>query len=266
MTDKTDLVTVPKGMEGMILSERPAGEDTGTLGNEGIGRDDILMPRLGLAQKMSYEIDATNQNRYIEGLKFMELFNSVTKKNYGTGPLHFVVLRRDDPRWIEFNPLEEGGGIKDRDVPPDDPRTQWVNGEKPVATMFYDFIVLLLTDFDPQEPLQNVIALSLKSSGIKAAKHLNFLIQQRGDKLVCKGVYELTTGHDTDKKSGGVYAIYKVRNAGWLKPDSDIEKLAIQMFNTWKDAPAPKIDRGDEDDSFDTAAMEREPAGARTDM
>lgn len=264
-----DTALTSAAVQDMIVLDRPSGKDEGELGNEGIGRDDILMPRLGVAQKMSPEIDPTNQGRYIEGLQFTDLFNSLTRKVYGKGPLHFVILRRDDPRYIEFNPIDAGGGIKDMNVAPDDPRTQFTTGPggeriKPVATMFYDFIVLLLTDFNPAEPMQNIIALSLKSSGIKAAKHLNFLINQRGQKLICKGVYELRTGPETDKKTQGVYAVYKFKNAGWLKPDSAIEKLAIELYESWKEREV-KIDT-DAADIDDSMEANPEPAGATADM
>ena len=254
MTDKTELAQIPKGMEGMITYDRPTGADGGVLGNEGIGRDDILMPRLGLAQKMSPEIDPTSPKR-IEGLEFTDLFNSLSRMVYGKGPLHFVILRRDNPRWVEFNPIDQGGGIKDMNVPPGDPRTKFTTGPdgqrvKPVATMFYDFIVLLLNDFDPSAPLENVVALSLKSSAIKAAKHLNFLVQQRGRKLICKGVY----------------AIYKIRNAGWLTADSPLEKMVVEMFEAWKDrrvtvdTEGPTREPGADD--FDPNTLE----GQTTDM
>lgn len=263
---KDALAQVPSGMEDMVTADRPEGADDGVLGNEGIGREDILMPRLALAQKMSPEIDVTNAARYIQGLQFTDLFNSLTRKVYGKGPLHFVILRRDNPRYIEFRPISEGGGVVDMNVAPTDPRTRFTtgpNGErvKPVATMFYDYVVLLLTDFNPSNPIENVVALSLKSSAIKAAKHLNLLISQRGSKLICKGVYELTTGSDTDKKSGGTYATYKIKNAGWLKPNSAIEKLAIEMFESWKERDLV-VDRDAEqhDDAtdFNPAEYDRE--------
>lgn len=268
-TKKTEALAT-MDLKELITQERPAGADEGTLGNEGIGREDILMPRLGLAQKMSPQIDPTSPKR-IEGLEFTDLFNSVTLQKHGKGPLHFIVLRRDDPRWIEFNPIDQGGGIKDMNVPKGDARTEFTTAAdgttrvKPVATMFYDFIVLLLNDLQPADPLKNIVALSLKSSAIKAAKHLNFLISQRGQKMLYKGVYKLTTGYDTDKKSGGVYAIYKIDNAGWLPADSAIEKMASEMFEGWKER-AVKIDRDehpDNPDDFNPATYE---GAGKTDM
>ncbi len=241
MADKKDALqttadaslTVPEGLEGMFTLDRPEGADTGTLGNEGIGRDDILMPRLGLAQKMSPEIDGTSP-KYIPGLQFMDLYNSLTKQVYARGPVYFAILRRDEPRWVEFNPLDEGGGIKRRNVPADDPATEFgPNGEKPAATKFYDFIVLLLNETTLTDPLQNIVVLSLKGSAIKAAKQLNMLIQQRGPKKIFKGAYQLKTGHETDKKSSGVYATYEIKNSGWLK--GHLETLAAEMFEAWED-------------------------------
>jgi len=257
MAETTDLTKLGV-FQDMIVAERPAGKDEGRLGIEGMTREDILIPRMGLAQKMSREIDSTSPH-YIDGLKFMDLFNSLSKQVYGQGPLHFVILRRDRPRWMEMIPLEEGGGIKDRNVPPDDPRTQWrPNNQKPIATKFYDFVILLLTGMDPAEPLKNVMALSLKSSAIVAAQHLGTLINQRGEKKICKGVYEVRTSHDTDKKSGGVYAIYKFKNAGWLKEGSPLETLAIEQFEAWEDREV-EIDRGVDDEiTFDPAKLEHE--------
>lgn len=274
-TKQDTALAVPTGMEDMITAVRPEGKDEGTLGNEGITRSDLLMPRIGIAQKMSPEIDPTNAARYIEGLTFTDFYHSTKKVSLGKGPLHFVILRRDNPRWVEFNPLETGGGIKDlnvhageRHVMPDGSvvdRTKFgPAGEKPIATEFHDFIVLLLTGFDPQAPMDSIVALSLKSSGIQAAKHLNLLIQLRGPKLICKGVYTVTAGHKTDKKTQGVYATYNFANAGWLKEGSPIETLAIEMFDAWK-SRAVEFEREPGDEDFDGAAMDA-AAPAPTEM
>jgi len=262
---KNDALAVPQDVAGMLTTQRPEGADEGMLGNEHIGRDDVLTPRIAVAQKTSPELDPTSP-RYIEGLKFTDLFNSITKKIYGKGPVYFAILRADKPRGVEFRPLEEGGGVIDPNVPLDDQRMQFGpvdqatgRSEKPKATKFYDFVVLVLNDLDPNDPMSNVVGLSFKSTGLKVAKHLNLLINQRGKKLIYKGAYELRS--DSDTKNGNTFAVYKIKNAGWLQPDSAIEKLAAEMFEAWKDRTV-NIDLGtahvDEDDSFDTASMERE--------
>jgi hypothetical protein len=251
-------------LDSMITTTRPAGADEGTLGNEGIGREDITMPRIGLAQKMSPEIDPTNQQRYIDGLQFTDFFNSGSRQKLGKGPLNFVILRRETPRWVEFNPIDEGGGIKDMHVPAGDPRTKYTTDEngrsiKPLATMFCDYIIMLVNETTLTDPIANVVALSLKGSGIKASKDLNLLITQRGKKMICKGVYSMQSGSATDKNSGGVYAIYQFKNKGWLKEGSPLETLAIEMFDAWKEREV-KIDA--DADAFEPAAYD----GAAKDM
>ncbi len=72
----------------------------------------------------------------------------------------------------------------------------------------------------------------------------------------------MTTGHETDKKTQGVYATYKFTNAGWLKPDSPIEKLAIELFEAWKDRRV-EFEREADPDSFNPADIER---GAASEM
>jgi hypothetical protein len=138
-------------------------------GTEGLTKEDMIMPRLALAQKMSPEVDPENA-KFIEGLEVGDLFNSVHKTIYPE-PIEFVVLKKEPPRYVEFRPLDEGGGIIDMNVPANDPRTMFTRGAdgkpvKPVATKFYDFVIMLL-------PSMELIGLSFKSTGLKAAKFIN---------------------------------------------------------------------------------------------
>lgn len=255
-------MTVPAGMEGMITTARPEGQDTGALGNEGLTRDEVLMPRLDIAQKTSKTMDPTQPN-FIKGLEFTDLYHSLTGKIYGKGPLYFVILKRDDPRWMELIPIAEGGGVKDRDVKREDPRTKFVGNQKPIATKFMDYVILLLNDLDMSDPLKNVIVLSLKSSGLKAAMYLNFLTNLRGPKKIWKGVYLLTSGHATDKKTNSTYAIYKIDNAGWVAPDSPVEKMVAELAKSWEGKEI-KVDREPGDEPFEPEP-EAGAAGAAAD-
>lgn len=252
----------------MISTARPEGKDTENLGTENIHEEDILIPRVAIVQKTSKEIEEGTP-RFIEGAKFLDLFNSVTRKVYGRGPLHFVVLRADRPRGVQFRPLDEGGGIIDPNVPLNDERMQFgavdpATGKatKPLATKFYDFIVLILSGLDLSDPVANIAAFSFKSTGIKAAKTLNMLITQRGPKALYKGVYEVSTAMDSN--ASGAFGVYKIKNAGWLKPGSPAEVLAAEMFDAWKHREA-KIDLENPEsdpDSFDPAELERQSQAA----
>lgn len=162
---------------------------------------DVLIPRLALAQALSPQVTDGDPNRIPE-LKVGDLFNSVTGQAYGREV--FVQLLRKMPlRAMEFHPIEDGGGVKDPDVPLHDDRCKWQGDEKPVATVFRDFIAVLL-------PQREIIALSFKSSGIKAAKALWGLAAMR-NKPVFAGRYRISTGVELQPKP---HQVYKVENAG----------------------------------------------------
>ena len=180
----------------------------------------VKPPVIKLAQKTSPELAETNP-KFIKGLEFGDLFNSITGEIYGRGPLYFSVIRTQKPRAMEFIPMEQGGGVKDRDVPLDDPRLLWDDvapGGHPIATLILDFVVLLW-------PTRERACLSFKSSGIKAAESL-------GGKMVSRrhpkdgvspvpaylGRYTLQSKVEPAKK-GGEYAIYKIDNDAFLNED-----------------------------------------------
>lgn len=179
-------------------------------GTEHIGKDDMRIPRLALAQQMSHEVNPTDP-KFIEGLKVQDMFNSLTRRIYGRGPLELVVVRSDPPRYIEFWPRDQGGGIKRFNVDPDDPATKFGDkGEPPLATMFYDFVVMLLPEREP-------IALSLKSTGLAVARDLNGLIKSKMAPIFA-GKYRLLTGMKTNKK--GTFATFILQDADWVDEDT----------------------------------------------
>ena len=224
--------------EAANLMNRPTFiEAQDTRGAEHIGKDDIQMPRLGLAQAQSPQM-LDGDPKFIDNLRVGELFNNLTDTNYGKGPLFFSVVRADPPRGIEFTPLDEGGGIKDFDVPLDDPRMQWDGDTKPIATKFYDFVLMLW-------PTRELIALSLKSSGLKVARQLNTYIKLR-NAPVFAGKYELAT--TMAKGPAGQYAAYIIKNAGWTEEEE--YQFTSQTYESLKDK-AIDIERipGEDDDA-----------------
>lgn len=247
-TEETALATTaPTAMAAPDFIEQ------GSAGTENISGDDLLLPRLALAQKMSPEVDEMQPEKFIDGLKAGMLFNNISKEVYGKGPLNFIVLRIDRPRGIQFKPMEEGGGIIDFNVPLNDPRMLWgADGSKPVATKFYDFVVML---YAPGEAYHgDLIVLSLKSTGVKVAKRLNTLVTTRkkdGRPVPCfAGLYAVKTG--VAQSPQGPYATYEVDNAGWY-PDAETYAKAKELFAmvATKNIEVEREPGGDDDpDSF----------------
>ena len=149
-------------------------------GSEDVGRDDVLIPRLALAQDgMSPQLKKAHES-YIPGLQAGDLFNSVTGEIYGAKvqvvPLVFF------KNFIEFVPISAGGGVKQmynsmEEVPPE--KLQFTRNEKnesvsPDVTEFKNRLSLLL-HADGRQP--ELIVVSFKASGLKAAKKWNSLIK-----------------------------------------------------------------------------------------
>lgn len=195
-----------------VSLERPAflkkNDRTGT---EHIGKDDLRLPRLALAQGLTPQV-AEQKEGFTTGV----MFNSLDETIYGKGPIPFVILRGDRPRFVQFAPREAGGGIIDPDVKAGDPRTKFTTNEKgervkPVATKFYDFIIAMLPL--GEDPMKNVISLSFKGAGLKMAMQLNTLITYRNAPLFA-GVYALTS--KVEKNTQGIFNVFNVENAGWV--------------------------------------------------
>lgn len=218
-------------------------------GMETIGRDDILLPRLALAQAQSPEVQEGTPT-YIEGIKPGDLFNSITKKNYGR-EVYFQVLKKERLRAMEFRSVKDGGGVLDPNVPLDDDRCKWHGDEKPVATVFRDFMVRIILPAQPAD--EQIIALSFKSTGIKVAKTLAGLIGMRNHPMFV-GLYKLTT--DVSLKPEP-HKVFKVANAG--KVSIEDAKVGEELFEALQHIDmTEKVDRGNPDD-FD-------PETFKTDM
>jgi hypothetical protein len=198
-----------------------------TRGMEHLTRDDIRVPRLCLAQMQSPQLQE-DQSNYIDGLKFGDTFNDLTLENYGKDPLGIIVVRADKPRFVEYAPRDLGGGIVDANVPATDPRTQFTVNEKgerqkPVATKFYDYVVLVGADLQP-------MAMSLKGTGLFTARTLNGLMRMKPVPIfACR--YTLTPVANTAEI--GKWYTWAVKQAGWVSEQE--YKTAEQAFEAWKE-------------------------------
>ena len=190
-----------------------------TRGKEGIGSGDVTLPFIALVQKTSKQLEP-GEAKFIEGAKFLDLFNSLTNELYGAGPVEFIplVLKKHA---IEFNPFNEGGGIKDRIVDWDDARCQFHGEEKPSATRFYDWAVLLIR---PSGELELVV-LSFKSTNIGVAKQFQQLVNLRPGPAF-SGKYTVKSA--TGKNNFGTFAKFAISPAG--KPTAEQATYAEEIY------------------------------------
>lgn len=205
-------------------------------GLEGTVQSDLNIPRLALAQALSPQVTDGDPNR-IEGLKVGDLFNSVTGQIYGK-EVFVQILRKMPLRAMEFYSIDDGGGVKDPNVPLDDPRLKWGNSgdkkaDKPKATLFRDFIAVIL-------PSREMISLSFKSSGLTVAKTLWGLVVMR-NRVVFAGRYRISTGVELQPKP---HQVYKVENADWVSEQD--ARLGEEMMEAVSTITYEQIDRKDD--------------------
>jgi len=231
-------------------------------GRSHMTREDVVIPGLAIAQQLSPQLIESDP-KFIDGLKAGEMFNTLTKQIGGKGPIQFHIVKATRPRWMEFIPREQGGGIKDFNVPANDPRTQWgENGEKPVATKIYDFLIVP-SPFDPSAGMLNsVLALSMSNSKVKVAKGLNSLIQGTGA-AVYAGLYEVSTFLDSNAKKQSFHNYRVTYKGGSQNPTfvqtpeefaflkSLYENMKDRDVNIHEDAREAGDDTGDEDTRSD---------------
>jgi hypothetical protein len=271
-TDKVVAPTAPAdGSTVPAVAAKPGGlapvpsylADDEKEGLEDITRKDMSIPRVALAQTQSPQV-TEGDPAFMEGLKPGELFNPLTRKNYGKW-IFFQMVHKDKPRAMHLRSIDEGGGVIDPDVPLNSPLLKWgtsgnKKADKPVATLFQDFIVRILgaeKDFVPGE----LTALSFKSSGLTCAKNLLGLVNMR-NKSIYTGRYKMWSDTKLIPKP---HKIYLVDNADWA-PEADII-IGKEMYTAFKrlDANelAARIGREPGDDDFDAEELERQAQEAQ---
>lgn len=234
------------------LTQAPSWVKMEGRGTEVIKNEDIQYPRIMVAQS-GHPFLKKNDPAFIEDLRSGEMFNTLDHRVYGNGPVEFCVVKAAAPYFMVLRPKSEGGGIIERDVPADDPRTQFTTDKdgksiKPVATKFYTYVLMLLSGQDVQPG--ELAVMTLKSTGLMTAKRLNGLIRARGKADIYAGKYKMTTSEMSNEK--GTWGVFVVNNAGWIaeefaKPAEDVF-LAMQEKDVRVTDAEVEADQGAEKD------------------
>lgn len=213
-------------------------------GGENVEPGDHIIPRLAICGKQSPQFDEQNE-RFIEGLKIGQFFNSVTREIYGAEifavPLFEVKTRAIFRLYGEDGPpicLSTDGKRGEGDpggecrICPERQFTRDKNGKsvKPRCSEIMSYAVLLMptaskptvTDIGEGRHLviwnvtprvDTVSLLGFKSTSLSSAKTWNTLLDLRRRDWF-SGVYRLTAVAQSDGKNS--WHIPMVENAGWL--------------------------------------------------
>lgn len=218
-------------------------------GTEDIGRDDLRLPRLVIAQGLSTQLIEGDSN-YIPNLKMFDLFNDLTGEIYGKGPLNIIPIRRDVVR-IEFD-SEDGNIVRDRNVPANDPRLLWDGDKPPRATKFTEFVALILHD-SPRRP--EPIVISIKETNKfqrRAAEKLTGFVKFQ-DGPIYAGIK--TVQSKVEKNDSGTFGVYVFGNVGFIQ-DQQLYNYAANFAKSLQ-GKVVEVHRDAGDDSFDVEKIEK---------
>ena len=222
------------------------------LGNENVTNEDVIVPRIALAQSNSFELKKSHA-KYIEGLEAGQFFNTATKEVYGAA-LRVVNVHYFRSR-IRWNGKEIGAGILCRSdngaQGTGDPGGVCAQCEfskfnteeedsRPSCMMFMNFPCLVVPKSGNVDPA-GIVIVSFKSLAIKAGKHWNTLVNIRNaDRFA--GVYKLSAVED-HRASGDSYQP-SIENDGWVtKEQLEAAAASYDLINSWRAAgrmPAPE--------------------------
>jgi hypothetical protein len=96
--------------ESAVTEYDPAFDAYVDVGHEEVNQEDIATPFLNVLQKMSPQVDKENA-AFVKGAEAGQFFHSVNESCFDGGDGVTVVAAHFQSRWIEWIPLNQGGGF-----------------------------------------------------------------------------------------------------------------------------------------------------------
>jgi len=237
ITPKQELVT--KNSQAIAVSDVPDYiKQGGGRGNENVDMSDMVIPRIEVAQALSKCLKESDPN-YIEGAKQGDLYNTVTRENYGSAiKVVPIVFKKEYLAWRE---QDLGGGFAGAYPTQEACEARIKQEEKPdewEATETAQQLVLVVK----QDGTTEEAVVSMNKTKLKVSKNWNSLIRLNGNDRFSR-VYILhsvdeTNSANKDYKNFGVY------NGGF--PPVDIYKKAEALYDALRSGSRKmNIDRSD---------------------
>lgn len=181
-------------------------------GNENVGTDDLVIPRLILLQKISPELDK-NDALFIEGAEDGQFANSLTREVYNA-PINIVpVFYRKE--YVVFKDRKKGGGFRGMFANEELAKTFCADHEEgadlEITETGNHFCFIVKEDGSHEE-----ISIPMTSTKLKVSRQINSLVRMRGGDRWA-GCYAL--GSVSQKNDLGTFYNYSVVNNGWASKE-----------------------------------------------
>lgn len=214
----------------------------GGRGNENVEMSDVVIPRIELVQALSKCLKESDAN-FIEGIKQGEMYNTVTRENYGPAIKVVPVLFKKE--YLAWRDQAQGGGFAGAYPTAAECQARIDQEEKPEeweATETSQQLVMVVK----QDGSSEEAVVSMNKTKLKVSKNWNSLIRLNGNDRFSR-MYLLHSVDETNTKNQD-YKNFSVMNAGF--PPADIYKKAEALYDAVRSGSRKmNIDRTDLDDA-----------------
>lgn len=231
----TDIANVNEANSALVVSDQLPeylrNQQGQARGQENVGAEDLVIPRLEVVQDLS-PARKRNDPNYIEGAESGMLYNSVTRELYGEAvtvvPVGFV------KEWLLWKDRDKGGGFRGAFASQklaEEARSQLVDADgKPegddvdIVDTNQQFCILIKPDGSTEE-----IVVSMAKSKAKVSRKWNSLIRiGNGDSF--SRVYRLQAVEDKNNKNQSFYN-FGVSAVGF--PAEPVYRRAEKMYEAF---------------------------------
>lgn len=228
-----------------VSEERPDWMGDQERGSEGVGHEDLVIPRLDVLQDLSPQIKE-NKPEYIEGAKPGILFNTVTKQLYGDEVMFIPVYYRKE--WVIWRDIKAGGGFRGAHETQRlavDALSEIDDADQcEIVDTGQQFGLIVHGDGSVEE-----VVVSMSKSKRKVDKQLNSMIKMRGGDRF-SSAYSVRAVEDQNA-AGQDYWNLSVKPLGYVSQDIyekaealyEAVKLGTKDVSREVDAPAEGEDR-----------------------
>lgn len=195
-----------------IAEARPAYMQGTGLGNENVGQRDIVVPRLGIIQGLSPEIDPDSE-RFIANAQQGMMFNSLTRELFDEVIVVNCAYNREFP---VFKLRKHGGGFNGTFGTEVEAARHIASLEAPAqyeAVETANHFCLLLDQDGPDAKTIGEIVIAMSSTKLKVSRNWNSMIRLRGaDRFSC--MWKILTSKEKNDK--GTFYNFAYKPLTWV--------------------------------------------------
>lgn len=230
---------VPRNEGAVVKSDVPDYiKQGGGRGNENVDMSDMVIPRIEVAQALSKCLKESEAG-YIEGAKQGDLYNTVTRENYGPSLTVIPVLFKKE--YLAWRDQKLGGGFAGAYPSAQECQTRINQEEKPeeweATETAQQLVMIPKADGSTEEAV-----VSMNKTKLKVSKNWNSLIRLNGNDRFSR-MYVLHSVDETNSKNQD-FKNFSVFTADF--PPAEIYKRAEALYDAvLSGARKMNIDRSD---------------------